>query len=76
MASLNFSNLERHKIGHTHFAEKLTSLQRQFEEGSVTVASQLSALLRDWLSLHIRRSDKEVKVFLQKEKKRPGTKST
>ena len=74
MASLNFPNLERHKIGHAHFAEKLNTLQRQFAGGSITVASQLSAVLRDWLSLHIRRSDKEIKVFLQKKAKRPGVK--
>lgn len=66
MASLNFPNLERHKVGHAHFTEKLNALQRKYEAGSITVASQLSTVLRDWLSLHIRRSDKEIKVFLQK----------
>jgi hemerythrin len=66
MASIHFPNLERHKMGHHHFTNQLTELQKKFEQGSVTVASQLSTVLRDWLSLHIRRSDKEIKVFLQK----------
>lgn len=70
MASINFPNLERHKLGHQQFSEKLTTLQTQFEAGSIIVASQLSTVLRDWLSLHIRRSDKEIKVFLQKKLKK------
>lgn len=66
MASLRFPNLERHKIGHMHFAKQLDELQNKYSEGSLTVASQLSTVLRDWLSLHIRRSDKEIKMFLEK----------
>lgn len=69
MESLHFPNLANHRIGHNHFAEKLRTLQAKYEAGSMTVASQLSTVLRDWLSLHIRRSDKEIKVFLQKRAK-------
>lgn len=67
MASIHFPNLEMHKKGHAKFAKQLGELQLKFERGSITVASQLSTVLRDWLSLHIRRSDKEIKVFLQKQ---------
>ncbi len=66
MESLHFPNLEGHKKGHANFTAQLTSLQHTYEQGSITVASQLSSVLRDWLSLHIRRSDKEIKVFLKK----------
>jgi hemerythrin-like metal-binding protein len=66
MAALKFPNLERHKERHHQFTERLNKLQSQYEAGSITVASQLSSVLRDWLSLHIRRSDKEIKVYLQK----------
>ncbi len=69
MASLGFPNLERHKIGHAHFTGELDALQKKFESGSITVASQLSTVLRDWLSLHIRRSDKEIKAFMEKTQK-------
>lgn len=74
MASLGFPNLERHKIGHQHFTDKLDKLKQKYEEGSISVASQLSTLLRDWLSLHIRRSDKEIKVFIQKKTARASDK--
>ena len=66
MASVNFPNLERHKIGHVKFTQDLRALQTKYEAGSITVASQLSTALRDWLSLHIRRSDKELLFFLKK----------
>jgi hemerythrin-like metal-binding protein len=68
MASIGFPNLERHKIGHAHFTEQLNGLHKKFESGSITVAAQLSTVLRDWLSLHIRRSDKEIRVFLNRKK--------
>jgi hemerythrin len=64
MVSVGFPHLERHKIGHDHFVAQLAELQKKYEAGSITVAAQLSTVLRDWLSLHIRRSDKEMKTFL------------
>lgn len=72
MAQVNFPNLENHKIGHVHFIENLRRLQRQYESGSITVASQLSTILRDWLSLHIRRSDKELLEFVRQQAKAKG----
>lgn len=64
MATLHFPHLEQHKVRHAQFTDQLQSLQKKYEAGSITVASQLSSVLRDWLSLHIRRSDKEIKSFL------------
>lgn len=66
MASVGFPHLERHKIGHDHFVAQLAELQKKYEAGSITVAAQLSTVLRDWLSLHIRRSDKELKSYVGK----------
>jgi len=65
MASIHFKNLEGHKIGHQKFIESLQVLQKKYEAGSITVASQLSTVLRDWLSLHIRRNDKELVNLLK-----------
>lgn len=69
MRSVGFPHLEQHQIGHAHFIGQLEALKRQYEAGSITVASQLSSVLRDWLSLHIRRSDKEARAFVRK---KPG----
>lgn len=69
MAAVQFPQLENHRLLHRRFADHVSVLKQKYEVGSITVASQLSTVLRDWLSLHIRRSDKELKVFLGKTRK-------
>lgn len=63
MAQMGFPDLDNHKIGHKHFMDQLWGLEKKLQSGSITVASQLSTVLRDWLSLHIRRNDKELLRF-------------
>ncbi|MEJ6003579.1 bacteriohemerythrin [Paucibacter soli] len=65
MAELQFPELERHRLTHQQFVADLQTLRARFEAGSISVAAQLSALLRDWLSLHIRRGDKELLRFMR-----------
>jgi hemerythrin len=66
MEAVHFPNLEGHRKGHAHFVDSLRKLQQRYEAGHITVAAQLSSVLRDWLSLHIRRSDKELLEFIQR----------
>lgn len=66
MDSVKFPGLAQHKTGHDQFIAELRKLQGKYEAGSITVASQLSTVLRDWLSLHIRREDKEIVKFTKK----------
>jgi hemerythrin len=68
MAAAQFPNLEGHRKGHAAFVALLTELQQRYAAGQITVAAQLSSVLRDWLSLHIRRSDKELLAFLKRRK--------
>jgi len=42
---VGFPRLEQHQIGHAHFIGQLEELKRQYEAGSITVASQLSSVL-------------------------------
>lgn len=70
MAATGFPQLEGHKVGHAHFVADLRRLQTRYQEGHITVAAQLSTVLRDWLSLHIRRSDKALQAFLQDAKRK------
>ena len=53
------------------FVARLHELQKKHQAGSITVASELSTVLRDWLSLHIRRNDKELRTFFKQ--KKPGS---
>lgn len=64
MASVHFPNLESHQQVHRQFMADLAVLKSRYEKGSITTASQLSSLLRDWLSLHIRRSDRKLRDYL------------
>lgn len=64
MVLAQFPNLERHKQGRSHFIDEPRSLQTHHKNNSVSVAAQLSTVLRDWLSLHSRSSDKESQAFL------------
>lgn len=59
MESLKFPNLA-----------SIHDLKKKYDAGSITVAAQLSTVLRDWLSLHIRRSDKELLALLKKSQPR------
>lgn len=66
MASARFPGLVAHQATHQQIILQIEDLKRKHESGSITVASQLSTLLRDWLSVHIRRSDKELLIFIKK----------
>lgn len=70
MDAVKFPQLSGHQLGHNDFMDNLVALQQKYAQGSLTVASQLSTLLRDWLSIHIRRSDRELMLFLKQKNKR------
>lgn len=63
MASARFPGLVGHQATHQQIIVQIEDLKRKHDGGSITVASQLSMLLRDWLSVHIRRADKELFFF-------------
>lgn len=69
MAEAGFPNLERHRIGHQAFIDQLEKLRRRYQEGSIAVAAQLSTVLRDWLSIHIRRNDRELLEFMRRQRR-------
>ncbi len=69
LASVGYPETAEHHEGHERFLGDLRRLRQRFDEGSVTVAAQLSQLLRDWLSLHIRRYDRSVRDFLQAQRR-------
>lgn len=65
MQRAGFPDLDNHRIGHEHFVNDLRTLKQKLDAGSITVAAQLSSVLRDWLSIHIRRNDKELRRFME-----------
>jgi len=71
MACVHFPHLAGHQQLHRQFMADLAALQSRYEMGSIATAAQLSALLRDWLSLHIRRSDRKLREYLLPRSKWP-----
>lgn len=59
MEKNGYAKLEEHRRQHQELLQAVLGLQEKFNAGNVTVAAQVSMLLRDWLSLHITRKDKE-----------------
>lgn len=62
----HFPQLAAHKQQHVELMKEVLDMKSRFDAGSITVASQVSTLLRDWLSLHIRRNDKELVRHIRK----------
>ena len=73
MAQIGYPRLQEHQASHVQFVDDLHALQRKFAAGGITVAAQLSSLLRDWLSVHIRRYDKDILVFTQQQRRAKTT---
>ena len=65
MEALGYPRLAEHRQGHLRFIEELRFLQHRYQSGSIVVAAEFSTLLRDWLSLHVRRQDKDLLFFQQ-----------
>lgn len=65
METLGYPRLDDHRRGHLRFVEELRFLQHRYQSGSIVVAAEFSTLLRDWLSLHVRRQDKDILFFQQ-----------
>lgn len=66
MERMGYSGYEEHKRKHQVLLAAVLDMQSRLESGYLTVAAQLSALLRDWLSVHIRREDKAFAATVRK----------
>lgn len=58
MERLRYPKLDAHRGQHAALIKTVLEMQDKHEQGHATVPAQVSALLRDWLSIHIRREDK------------------
>ena len=67
MERIRYAAVEAHKQEHTEILKKVLALEGQYAGGQVTVAAKVSALLREWLSIHIMQSDKAFANFLDKD---------
>ena len=64
MTSLGFPGVKEHHRKHLELSARMRELSQLHQSGSLSVASLLSVSMRDWLSLHIRRTDQEIRQWI------------
>tara|TARA_B100000315_G_scaffold33053_1_gene27736 strand:+ start:1001 stop:1408 length:408 start_codon:yes stop_codon:yes gene_type:complete len=58
-AEFNYAETESHKSKHQAFVDKVVEFKGKFESGDVTISVALLDFLRDWLTEHIKGTDKK-----------------
>lgn len=64
MQKANFPYLEQHKQEHSKLVNKLNKFDNDMKQGKATLTIELLNFLKDWLSDHIKKSDKKYSSFL------------
>jgi len=64
MSSVRFPGLAEHKIKHRNLTEQVEEFVGRFEDGESTLSVPLMTFLRDWLTTHILKEDKEYGPWL------------
>lgn len=59
MASAKFPGLEQHRQRHRQLTKHVEECEARFERGEGAVNNQLLSFLRDWVTEHVLKSDKE-----------------
>ena len=65
MQQHSYQGFAAHKAEHDQLVKKAKALQRDFQEGKLTVAIALSTFLKEWLTHHIMESDKKYAVCVE-----------
>jgi hemerythrin len=64
MASVKYPGLEVHKTKHRELVKQVEDYITRFEKGEITLNLHLLNFLRDWLTNHIQKVDKEYGPWL------------
>jgi hemerythrin len=67
MTAANYPGLARHRIQHRDLTRQVEEFVARFEKGESAINIQLLSFLRDWLTNHIQRSDKEYGPWINKQ---------
>jgi len=64
MQRISYADYAAHKSEHVSLVNEVMALKAQFDAGNISVAAKVSQLLREWLSVHIMKTDKAFAVRL------------
>jgi hemerythrin-like metal-binding protein len=59
MAALGYPGLAAHRTVHSNLTKQVEEYAAKFEKGETAISIELLTFLRDWLTNHIQRTDKE-----------------
>ena len=62
----NYPETAEHKKIHKEFVDKVSNFKRDFENGKIMLSMEIMKFLMDWLSSHIKGTDKKYTSFLNK----------
>jgi len=66
MSAARFPKLAEHKLLHRNLTEQVEEFVARFEDGESTLSVPLMNFLRDWLTTHMLKEDKEYGPFLNR----------
>jgi len=64
MRQTGFPGYPEHHLEHEKLTHQVLEFQRQFEEGRAVLTIDLMQFLNDWLSSHIKASDKKMAAYV------------
>jgi hemerythrin-like metal-binding protein len=64
LADAGYPGLADHKVKHRALIQKVEGYSVRFEKGEITLNLHLMNFLRDWLTEHIQRTDREYSAWL------------
>jgi hemerythrin-like metal-binding protein len=64
MASANYPGLGQHRIRHRDLTRQVEEFITRYEQGEITLNMHLLTFLRDWLTTHILKEDREYGPWL------------
>jgi hemerythrin len=66
MEKFSFPGYPAHKMVHAAFVKKVSDFQAEYEAGKLGLSLELMHFLRDWLTNHIKGTDKHYTALFQK----------
>jgi hemerythrin len=66
MEKFHYPEYATHKLAHTAFIKKVTQFQSDFKAGKLGISMELMNFLREWLTTHIKGTDKNYSATFRK----------
>lgn len=64
MDQYKYTSMAEHKVEHRKLTEQVLDLQKRYKEGKFHISIETLSFLRDWLTSHIKDTDKKFGTYL------------